>query len=145
MEFEPKVLLNYEYFSHRVTADAKPGLVLLGARTLSPEGRLDRIGFFKGFRAMTANCIVGIGLYHGLEFILSSSPWEILSRFGLVLSRTRNTIRFLRRSRVYKLRLGRSSESNANAVIELATKLFCEQGEQKAASDDSSARKPPLE
>jgi len=135
MEFEPKVLLNYEYFSHRVTADAKPGLLLLGARTLASEGRLDRIGFLKGFRAMTANCIVGIGLYHGLEFILESSPWEILSRFSLALSRTRNTFRFLRRSRIYKLRLGRSSESNANAVIELAKKAFCDEGQQASATE----------
>jgi len=125
MEFEPKVLLNYEYFSHRVTSDAQPGLLLLGARTLSPEGRLDKVGFFKGFRAMTANCIVGIGLFQGLEFILTSSPWEILSRFGMVLSRTRNTISFLRRSQVYKLCLGRSVESNAKAVIELAKETLC--------------------
>lgn len=130
MEFEPKVLLNYEYFSHRVTSDARPGLILLGSRTLSPEGALEKVGFFKGFRAMTANCIVGIGLYHGLEFILSSSPWEILTRFGLVLSRTRNSVRFLRRSQVYKLRLGRSSESNARAVIELAENKFCGEADQ---------------
>ncbi len=130
MEFDPKVLLNYEYFSRRVTSDARPGLVLLGARTLSPEGRLDKTGFFSGFRAMTANCIVGIGLFHGLEFILSSSPWEILTRFGLVLSRTRNTVKLLRRSHIYKLLLGRSSESNAKAVIELAKKKFCEPADQ---------------
>jgi len=130
MEFEPKVLLNYEYFSHRVIPDARPGLILLGARTLSPEGSLEELGFFKGFRAMTANCIVGIGLYHGLEFILSSSPWEILTRFGLVLSRARNSARFLRRSHVYKLRLGRSSESNARAVIKLAEKKFCDEANQ---------------
>jgi len=143
MEFEPKVLLNYEYFSHRVTADAKPGLILLGARTLSPVGRLDRVSFFKGFRAMTANCIVGIGLYQGLEFILSSSPWEILTRFGLVLSRTRNTIKFLRRSQIYKLRLGRCSESNANAVIELAKKTFFEQGNQESTANDGIKGKQP--
>jgi len=124
MEFEPKILLNYEYFAHRVVSDAKPGLVLLGARTLSPVARLDRLGFWAGFRAMTANCIVGIGLFHGLEFILSSSPWEILSRFSLVSSRTRNVISFLRRSQVYKLRLGRSSDSNARAVIKLAKRTF---------------------
>lgn len=145
MEFEPKVLLNYEYFSHRVTSDAKPGLVLLGARTLSPEGRLDRISFLTGFRAMTANCIVGIGLFQGLEFILSSSPWEILSRFGLVLSRTRNTVRFLRRSQIYKLRLGRSSESNADAVIELVKKTFCDQGDEGAAADGKITSTQPRE
>ena len=77
---------------------------------------------------MTANCIVGIGLYHGLEFILSSSPWEILSRFGLVTSRTRNTFKFLRRSTTYKLGLGRSSDSNASAVIELAKRTFTVNG-----------------
>jgi len=126
MEFEPKVLLNYEYFADQVISDAKPRLLLLGARTLSPEASLDRVGFWKGFRAMTANCIVGIGLFQGLEFILSSSPWEILSRFSLATSRTRNTISLLRRSRIYKLRLGRSSASNANAVIELAKKTLAD-------------------
>jgi len=128
MEFEPKVLLNYTCFAHRVISDARPGLLLIGARTLSRQARLNRIGFGAGFRAMTSNCIVGVGLFHGLEFILSSSPWEILSRFGLVTSRTRNTLKFLRRSEIYKLRLGRSSDSNARAVIDLAKKTFSDAG-----------------
>jgi len=123
MEFGPKVLLNYEKFAHRILSEASPGLILLGARTLASTGRLQTAGLWKGFRAMTANCIVGLGLFQGLEFILSTSPWELLTRVGLVASRTRASWRLLRRSRVYTLKLGRSAASNAQAVMELARAL----------------------
>lgn len=124
MEFEPKVLLNYEYFAHRVASGAKPGLVLLGSRTMSREGGVYPASFWSGMRAMVANCVVGVGLFQGLEFILNSSPWEIMSRFGLVVSRSRNSLKLIRRSKTYQLRLGRSSESNARAVKECVYKLI---------------------
>lgn len=122
MEFEPKVLLNFDYFAHRVASDAEPGLVLLGSRSMNKEGGIYPASFWAGMRAMVVNCVVGLGLFQGLEFILNTSPWEILSRFGLVVSRSRNSLKLLKHSEIYRLRLGRSSESNARAVIERVQK-----------------------
>ncbi|MDX2463010.1 MAG: hypothetical protein QNK31_00735 [Porticoccus sp.] len=118
MEFSTKHLLNYTYFSKRVAPKATPGLVILGARTLAWEPRIVDIGRFKGFRAMVANCVIGMGLFQGLEFILSSTPWELLGKFGLVFSRSRNSLALLLRSKVCRLYLGRSAALNAELILE---------------------------
>jgi hypothetical protein len=123
MEFGPKHLVNYSYFRDRVAASAEPGLVLIGARTLSAECRIDEVGRLSGLRACIANCVVGAGLFQGLEFILSSSGWELLKQTRLVMSRLWNCIQMLRRSRVCRVHLGRDPELNARTVLEFALRV----------------------
>ncbi len=123
MEFGPKHLVNYSYFQDRVAASAEPGLVLIGARTLAQECRVAEVGRLAGLRACIANCVVGVGLFQGLEFVLRSSGWELLKQTGLGISRLRNCNQLLRRSRVCKVHLGRDPELNARTVLEYALKL----------------------
>lgn len=123
MEFSKKHLLNYRVFSDRVVADASPGLIILGTRTLAWEPRIVETGFIEGFKAMTANCVIGMGLFQGLEFILSSTPWELVAKFGLGSSRCRSSLALLSRSKVYRLHLGRSSALNAALILEKAKSM----------------------
>ncbi|MFB3777565.1 MAG: hypothetical protein ACE141_08130 [Bryobacteraceae bacterium] len=120
MEFGPKFLVNFDYFADRVSASAEPGIVFLGGRTLSKECRIEPAGMRAGLRAMVANGVIGMGLFHGLEFILESSPWEILTKTKLGWSRLATFARLLRRSRVCRLHLGRDPEANAAAVVEFS-------------------------
>jgi len=124
MEFGPKWLVNYEHFAGQVCPSAEPGLVLLGCRTLSSECRVERVGMAAGARAMIANSVIGLGLFHGLEFILESSAWELLGRFNTAYSRLVNCLELLRRSQIYRLHLGRDSAVNATAVVELAGRVL---------------------
>jgi hypothetical protein len=120
MEFGPKFLVNYEYFADRVCASADPGIVFLGSRTLSRDCRIEPAGMRAGIRAMVANSVVGMGLFHGLEFILERSPWELLAKAHVGWSRLSNCFRLLRRSRICHLHLGRDPEANAAAVVGFA-------------------------
>jgi hypothetical protein len=124
MEFEPKILVDYEYFAERVCASADPGIVFLGRRTLSPACRIEPAGMPAGVRAMVANSVVGLGLFHGLEFILERSPWELLAKFNVAGSRLMNCLRLLHRSQLRYLRLGRNPEANAAAVVEYSRGLL---------------------
>ncbi|MCP5109687.1 MAG: hypothetical protein GY953_02505 [bacterium] len=124
MEFGPKYLVNIEYFADRLEASAEPGLVLLGRRTLSRDCQIERAGFFPALRAMTTNCIVGLGLFHGLEFILDASPWELASKAGLAVSRLHTSLSLMRRSEVYYIKMGRDVDANAAAVLDLAERRF---------------------
>ena len=123
MEFGPKHLVNFEYFQDRVCASAEPGLVLLGARTLRPECRIEEVGMTAALRPMVANCVIGVGLFQGLEFILQSSALELAKKSGLGVSRARNCWRLLRRSRVCRVHLGRDAEQNARTVLEYALRM----------------------
>jgi hypothetical protein len=118
MEFGPKHLVNYSYFRQRVCSAADPGVVMIGARTLSPECRIEEVGTMAGLRACIPNCVVGLGLFQGLEFILSASPWELATKISLGVSRTRNCWQLLRRSRVCRVHLGSDPVLNAQTVLD---------------------------
>jgi len=119
MEFGPKILVNYDYFAHRVKPVAQPGIVLLGYRSLSPNCRIEPAGTMESYRSMIADCAVGLGLFQGLEFMLRSSPTELIDKAGAMFSRFRNARTLFRRSHVYRLILGRDREENARAVGDL--------------------------
>jgi hypothetical protein len=123
MEFGPKHLVNFEYFQDRVSASAEPGLVLLGARTLLPDCRIEEVGMAAALRPVLANGVIGMGLFQGLEFVLQSSAMELTKKAGLGISRTRNFWRLLRRSRICRVHLGRDNERNASTVLEYALRM----------------------
>jgi hypothetical protein len=124
MEFGPKFLVNYEYFAGRVCPSADPGIVFLGSRTLSRECRIEPAGHSAGLKAMVASSVIGLGLFHGLEFILERSPWELASKVRLGWSRLANANRLLRRSCVCHLHLGRDPQANADAVVRYAREVL---------------------
>lgn len=127
MEFGPKFLVDYSYFASRVTAEAQPGLLLLGHRTLSATPRLEPAPYRAAMRAMLPNLIVGLGLFQGLEFVLGRGHREIWSKLGIGLSRLRNAHALARHSHCYDFHMGRDLGANAAAVIALAEKTFAAQ------------------
>jgi hypothetical protein len=124
IEFGPKHLVNYSYFQNRVCPVAEPGLVLIGARILAPECRIEEVGMLAGLQACVSNCVVGVGLFQGVAFILASSAWELLKHAGVGLSRLRNSYRLLRRSRVCRVHLGRDHELNARTVLDYCSTIL---------------------
>jgi hypothetical protein len=124
MEFGPKHLVNYSYFQDRVNKSADPGLVLIGARTLARDCRIEEVGIIAGLRACVPNSVVGLGLFHGLEFILQAGAWELAKKAGLGGSRLRNCWQLLRRSRVCRVHLGSDPVLNAKTVFDYATKML---------------------
>ena len=120
LELGPKIAVNFGYFRDRVAVQAEPGVVLIGVRSSSRECRVEPAGFLEGLRAMTTNCVVGLGLFQGVELILTRRPRELAGLTGVAWSRLRASIRLLRRSRVYGVSLGRDRELNARTLLQLA-------------------------
>jgi hypothetical protein len=124
MEFGPKVLVNYRYFADRVCARAEPGAIFLGSRSLSRTCQILPASRSAALCSMISNCVVGLGLFHGLEFLLSRSPAEIASRAGLGFSRLRTSLRLIRRSRCFHLALGRDTQENGRTLVEFLRREF---------------------
>jgi hypothetical protein len=122
MEFGSKHLVNYTFFQDRVCASADPGLVLIGARRLTGECSIEPAGKLAGLRASIVNCVLGVGLFQGLEFILQSSVWDLAKHLGIGFSRLRNCIQLLRRSRICRIHLGADPELNARTVLDYVLK-----------------------
>jgi len=123
MEFGPKHLVNYGYFKDRVAPSAEPGLVMIGGRTFAPGCTIEEVAIAAGLRACIPHCVVGMGLFHGREFILQASGWEILRKSGLGMSRLRNCWHLLRRSRVCRIHLGPDPDVNARVLVQYAASL----------------------
>ena len=118
MEFGPKYLVKYDYFAHRVGGIAQPMFVFLGERSLGEECRITRASMAAGLRAMVKDCVIGVGLFQGLEFVLQSSFSEKLGLMPVALRRLSASISLLRRSKLYHITLGRSTPTNARTMLE---------------------------
>ena len=118
MEFGPKLLVNYAHFAERICPSSEPGVVFLGRRSMARKCEILPASWTDAVRAMVANCVVGMGLFQGMEFVFHESMIELAGKAGIAYSRFRNSLALLRRSRRYQLILGRDHQENGRAVIE---------------------------
>jgi hypothetical protein len=130
MEFGPKLVVNYKYFAERVCASAQPALIFIGERSLDRDCSLRPASWLAARKALVVNCVIGLGLFQGMEFVLSRSWSELAEKFSVAWSRARACHSLLRRSNVYHIRLGRDIDRNALAVLEALRK---EPGSDKIA------------
>lgn len=118
MEFGPKLLVNYSYFAGRVTDCAEPCLLFLGSRSLQNTCTIKPASKLSAVLAMTSNCVVGLGLFQGMEFVFQRGWLEVFRKTLAAASRLRASLRLIARSDVYHLILGREPERNGAAVLE---------------------------
>lgn len=123
MNFGPKTLIDYRYFAHRVAPAAEPGLVCVGSRTLAPQGRIVPTTRPATLRRFMSDCVVGMGLFQGLEFFFQKSMGEIAARAPVGCSRLRASWAVIRRSKLVELQLGRDVSHNAKLLLDHARGL----------------------
>jgi hypothetical protein len=118
MNFGPKTLVDYRYFAHRVAARASPDVVCLGSRTLAAQGSIVPVSRATALRGLMRDCVVGMGLFQGLEFFFQKSTREIAARVPVVASRLQASWALVRRSRLIELELGRNLSENARLLLD---------------------------
>lgn len=118
MEFGPKTLIDIAYFKGKVGNPASVSAILLGERWLTGEAFIRPIRRRYAFKSFLTDCVVGIGLFQGMEYVLKHSGWEILGKSGTALSRLRNSLTVIRRARVYRFGIGPDPDRNAETLRE---------------------------
>jgi len=118
MEFGPKLLLRYEEFSARILASAPPAYIFLGRRSLATTCELIPATRFQALRALVPNCIIGLGLFQGVEFVFNRGFGELGAKAAIAFSRLRNCIALVRKAQPMVLVLGRDPEHNAATLLE---------------------------
>lgn len=117
MEFDPKTLVDLEYFQdHLETARTPPWQLIVGRRQLGNSSRLEPISRWEAFKPLVTNLVVGIGLYQGLEFMLERSTSEVFSKGSLVASRLFNALQLLRRVECHRFSMGRDIRQNCDIL-----------------------------
>ncbi|HEY1759326.1 MAG TPA: hypothetical protein VGG72_28400 [Bryobacteraceae bacterium] len=126
MEFGPKLLMRYACFADRVIPDAEPCLLFLGSRSLRAACEISRASKSAALHSMAINCIIGIGLFQGMEFVFQRGWMEVFRKAVTALSRLRASFRLIARSEVYNLTLGRDLELNAQTLVEFIRRQVSE-------------------
>jgi hypothetical protein len=117
MEFEPKTLIDIEYFKDRIAGKAEPGLILVGERNLGEISEIVPLARRQAFKAMLKYMIVGLGVYQGLEFLLERGISDLLGKGTVFASRLYNSLALLYRAPAYRFVLGRNKAKNTQTLI----------------------------
>jgi hypothetical protein len=116
MEFEPKTLIDLDYFAGRIGTEVPCNVLIVGTRYLGEVSEIVRLPRRRAVRSLVSNMVVGIGVYQGLEFLLERSVTEIAGKSGVATSRAWNATRLVRRAAVYQFRMGRDVHRNAETL-----------------------------
>jgi len=113
-EFGPKYLIDIDFFKNRISAcQAYPaGVVILGRRVLGQEPRIIPAGKYAAYRQFVKDCVIGMGLYQGIEYIFQKSPLEIISRVPYLWSRSLNAGRLISRAKIFEFLITNDRQKN---------------------------------
>jgi hypothetical protein len=120
---ERKLLVDIDYFADKISPPCKPGIILLGRRTLGPESKIEPASKLTATKAFIRDSVIGLGLFEGLEYILQRSTWEVLGKSGVALSRFNNSLSVIRRSKVYRYTIGRDRTRNRDVLLDFLRQL----------------------
>ena len=122
MEFDPKTLIDIEYFRDRIAGEVEPGLIFVGERNLGEISEIVPLGRQQTFKALVKYMIVGLGVYQGLEFLLERGMWDLLGKGTVVASRLFNSLALQYRAPAYRFVLGRNKPKNTQTLIDFLSR-----------------------
>ncbi|MGH7801652.1 MAG: hypothetical protein ACREOW_13670 [Thermodesulfobacteriota bacterium] len=118
MEFDPKTLVDIEYFHDRLGKEVEPGFILVGERNLGEVSEIIPLARYQAFNALVKYMVVGLGVYQGMEFLLERGLWELLGKVGVGASRLYNSLRLLARAPAYRFVLGQNAKKNCQTLVD---------------------------
>lgn len=116
MEFEPKTLIDLDYFEGKIGEAVPSRLLIVGTRHLGDVSEIQPLSRRSAFRSLVTNMVVGLGVYQGLEFLLERSVGELAGKLGVASSRSYNATRLLRTASAYGFKMGLDVEKNAETL-----------------------------
>jgi hypothetical protein len=118
MEFAPKYLISLDAFPGKfATAPSTVRFVFIGERTLGTGCTIRPVGFFATLRSLMRHMVVGVGLYQGVEFLLRSSPLDLLRMSRRIFSRFRRAVSLARTADTFEIELGLDTQANTAEVL----------------------------
>jgi hypothetical protein len=123
MEFDPKTLVDVDYFEDRIGAPVPARALLIGQRSLGRSPSITPLGRRDAIAPLLRCLVVGLGVYQGLEFLLERGPLDLARRGGTVAARVQTSARLLSKTSAHRFVLGRELEDNAAAMLEFMRHL----------------------
>jgi hypothetical protein len=136
MEFDPKTLIDIDFFQDRVGKEVEPFAILVGERNLGNVSEITPLARRRALQALLKYVVVGLGVYQGMEFVLERGVREVLGKGEIAASRLYNSLRLLARAPSYRFVLGRDTTKNFETLLEFCngTAPIAETAETEHAS-----------
>lgn len=120
MELGPKTVLELDGMIDRIEPQPQPlRHLVLGRRTLGTAATLEPIPRQRLVRPLLRECVVGVGLYHGMEFVFQHGLREFAGMLGPAATRLGCSAAVIAQAQPWELRIGRDHEANWAALSPL--------------------------
>lgn len=117
LEFHPKMVLDIESFADRIESRPQPlRHIAVGRRTLGKRAALEPLPRRKVTGTLLRECVVGVGLYQGMEFLLQHGLRDLTGMLRPLEVRTTCCMRALMGAQTWSLTMGRDREENWAAL-----------------------------
>jgi hypothetical protein len=116
MEFDPKTVIDIDFFRDRIGAATPAAYLFAGQRSLGMVSEIHPMSRAAALRALINHMVIGLGVYQGLEFMLERGAVELLGKGGVVASRLRSAWSLVNRSRPYLFVMGRDPGKNCQTL-----------------------------
>lgn len=117
MEFEPKYLLDIDYFQSKVARKpCKLEAAFEGIRCLGSDSSIESISKLSMLKTFVVNSVIGVGVYQGIEFLIQSSPFELIKKSPIFASRLKNSWKAVSAAKTYSLMLGYDKDKNVETL-----------------------------
>jgi hypothetical protein len=124
MEFGEKHFIDCSYWKYKIETKAvKTNVLFIGIRTLGGQPRIEKISKIKAFSALLRDAVIGVGIYQGLEFIVSHSPGEVLLKIPTLFKRVFIAIKLITISRSYTIFIPHNSKEVITLIKEFIKTL----------------------
>jgi hypothetical protein len=122
MEFHPKYAVEVATFADRIApAPSRLTDLVIGVRTLGGPAALQRATRGAAVGTLLRECVIGVGVYQGMEFVLQNGMRDTAAHAGTALLRARRCAAALAGARVWQLRLSRDADANWRALRPLVS------------------------
>ena len=119
MEFGLKYFIDYDYWQDKIEdKPLKKSILFISHRLLNGEPSIQKSSRMKALVSLIRDAVIGVGLYQGLEFIIHSSSWEILTKVRIVSKRFVKAVKLALSSGTYQINLSRNIEKNTQLLKE---------------------------
>ncbi len=124
LEGVEKDVIDLSYLSGRIEKTPVPAqAVFLGERYLGRSCEIVPVSFVSAYRTFFRDCVVGLGVYQGLEFVLTKSSKELFAKAALGMRRAYACGRFLKGVERYEFRMGTVPRENAAQLLAAISRL----------------------
>ncbi len=122
--YEPKTLIDIQYFKDQIANVAKPGLIFVGKRIYSTNPKITKTSSIKCFLSLFRYCVMANGIPQLLEYVLRIDILTMARQLPIFFSRLIACLVLVYKSESYEIHLGYDREANASVLTEFISNKF---------------------